>query len=249
MSVLVPCYNNQDIIEDCLGSVRWADEVVVVDSFSTDRTCEIARRYADRVLQHKYHNSATQKNWAIPQVTHEWVLIVDTDERVSPQLRTEIEQVLASPGVFVGFRIPRANHLLGRPLHHGGSWPDYQVRLFRRDLGRYQDREVHAHVDLEGPCGTLTGPFIHYPHRTLTSVRRVLLQRYTTWESLEKHKQGVRFRWDQLAVRPAGAFVYRYALKQGFRDGWQGFLMAVIWTCYVFITYLKLRRLQQGGRS
>jgi glycosyltransferase involved in cell wall biosynthesis len=249
LSVLTPCYNNEDIIEDCLRSVRWANEVVVCDSVSTDRTCEIARQYADRVIQHEYRNSAAQKNWAIPQVTHDWILIVDTDERVTPELRAEIERVLESPGERVGFRIPRANYLFGRWLRHGHNWPDYQLRLFRRDLGRYQDREVHAHVLLGGACGTLVNPLAHYPHRSLANLRRVILERYTTWEALERHKQGVRFRWYQLLVRPPGAFVYRYVLGRGYRDGWQGFLMAVVWSMYVFITYLKLRALQARSHA
>lgn len=249
LSVLIPCFNNEDIIEECLQSVRWADEVVVCDSFSTDATCDIARRYADRLLQHEYRNSATQKNWALPQLSHDWVLIVDTDERVSESLRAEIERLLTSDASYTGYRIPRANYLFGRWLQYGDSWPDFQIRLFRRDRGRYQDREVHAHVLLDGPCGSLVSPLLHYPHRSLAGLRRVILQRYTTWEALEKNKRGVKFRWTQLIVRPLGAFVYRYGLRGGFRDGWQGLLMAGVWTMYVFISYLKLRRLQQEKRG
>lgn len=245
LSVLVPCRNNADIIEECLRSVRWAEEVLVCDSFSTDETCTIASRYADRVVQHDYRNSASQKNWAIPQAAHQWVLIVDTDERVTDALRQEIESVLEAPGEVVGFRIPRANHVFGRWLRHGDNWPDYQIRLFHRDRGRYEDREVHAHVLLDGPCGTLRSPLLHYPHRSLGTMRRVLLQRYTTWEAQEKNKRGVRFHWHQLLVRPLGNFVHRYVLRQGYRDGWQGLLMAGIWSVYVFITYFKLRALQQ----
>ena len=248
LSVLIPCFNNEDIIEDCLRGVRWADEVVVCDSCSTDRTCEIAGRWADRLIRHEYRNSATQKNWALPQLTHDWVLIVDTDERVSPELHAEIDRALRDPGDAVGFRIPRANYLFGRWLRHGHHWPDYQVRLFRRDRGRYADREVHAHVALDGACGTLQNPLLHFPHRSLAALVRVILQRYTTWEAMEKHRRGVRFHWYQLLLRPPGAFVYRYLLRQGFRDGWQGLLMAVVWTTYVFITYLKLRSLQHGSR-
>ncbi|MDQ2744525.1 MAG: glycosyltransferase family 2 protein [Chloroflexota bacterium] len=246
LSVLIPCCNNEDIIEDCLESVRWADEVVVCDSFSTDGTVEIAGRYQARVIQHLYQNSASQKNWAIPQVRHPWLLIVDTDERVTPELRTEIEGVLADSGSAAGYRIPRATYLFGRRLRHGNAWPDYQLRLFRRDLGRYNPREVHAHVILDGSEGTLSQPFQHFPHRSLGGLRRVILQRYTTWEAMEKQKQGMRFRWRYLVIRPAGCFVYRYILRRGFRDGWQGLVMAVVWTCYVFITYLKLRVLERS---
>jgi hypothetical protein len=173
-----------------------------------------------------------------------WILIVDTDERVSPALRHEIERVLEDPGGRTAFRIPRANHVFGRWLRNGGNWPDYQIRLFRRDCARYQDREVHAHMIVEGEVGTLRNPLLHFPHRSLGSFRRVLLQRYTTWEAMEKHKQGVRFHWHSLLIRPAGAFADRYLVKRGYRDGWQGLFMASLWLVYVVMTYLKLRKLQ-----
>jgi hypothetical protein len=179
------------------------------------------------------------------------VLIVDTDERVSPALRVEIERVLESPGKCIGFRVPRANYVFGRWLRHGDEWPDYQIRLFRRDAGRYEPREVHAHVRLEGPCGTLSHPLLHYPHRSVGNLRRALLQRYTTWEAIEKRRQGVRFHWHQPLVRAPGAFAYRFLYKGGFRDGWQGFVMAAVWSAYVFITYLKLHQLEraEGARG
>jgi glycosyltransferase involved in cell wall biosynthesis len=248
LSVLVPCFNNEDILETCLRSCIWADEIVICDSFSMDGTLSIAQRYAHRILQHPYRNSASQKNWAIPQVTHEWVLIVDTDEQITPQLRHEIESVLEDPGDIAGFQIPRANHLFGYRLRHGSDWPDYQIRFFRRDAGRYEDREVHAHVLLEGPTGTLRNPLLHFPHRSLRDLRRVILQRYTTWEALERHKRGKRFHWYHLAVRPPAAFTYRFVVKQGWRDGWPGLFMATVWSCYVLITYLKMRALEHEKR-
>lgn len=247
ISVLIPCFNNEDIIEDCLRSVRWADEVLVCDSYSTDRTVEIARRSADRVIQREYGNSASQKNWAIPQAAHPWVMVVDTDERVSPELRAEVEKLLEAGDDSVAYRIPRANHIYGRWLRHGGEWPDYQIRLFRRDRARYQQREVHAHMVVDGAIGTLQHPLLHFPHRSLAGFRRVILQRYTTWEATEKHRQGVRFHWHSLVIRPPGAFVQRYLVKGGYRDGWQGLFMATLWFLYVIITYLKLRKLQRTG--
>ena len=249
VSALVPCFNNEDVIEACLQSVRWADEVIVCDSFSSDGTIDVARRYADRVVQHEYKNSAIQKNWVIPQATHEWILIVDTDERVTASLRSEIEHILTEGPNYVGYRIPRANHIFGRQLKNGGSWPDYQLRLFRRDLGRYETREVHAHVILDGSVGTLEFPLIHFPHRSLGNLRRVILQRYTTWEAMERDKRGIRFRWYQPIVRPPSAFVYRYIIRRGYRDGWQGLLWALVWACYVFITHIKLRQIQRGNRT
>ena len=243
ITVIVPCFNNAAYIEACLQSVAWADEVLLVDSFSSDGTLEIARPYISRVLQHAYENSARQKNWAIPQAKHDWVFVVDTDEQVTPHLRREVEAAVSRDSGFTGYRMPRKNIVFGRWLRHGGYWPDYGIRLFRKQRGRYQARQVHADILLEGPCGTLTSPLTHYPHRSLKVIKRTLLQRYTSWEALQKFEEGTRFRWSHLAVRPAGAFLVRNFVKAGYRDGWQGWLMSGVWGLYVFITYWKLRAL------
>ena len=247
LSVIVPTGSRDDVIEDCLRSVRWADEVIVVDSFSTDRTLDIARRYADRVLQHEYGFSALQKNWAIPQASHEWVLIVDTDERVPAALRDEIERILRHPEPHAGYRIPHANIVLGRELRGAGYYPDYQVRLFRRDAGRYDLRRVHAHIVLDGSCGTLQSPLLHYSSRSLDQTMRNLLLQMTTWEAAQRiqnvravGKPTPRWLWASLLLRPAAAFWLRYIRQGGWRDGYHGLVASMIWALYVAITYMKI---------
>ncbi len=244
VSALIPCYNSADVIEACLESVAWADEILVCDSYSTDETLEIARRYTDRIVQHEYVNSAAQKNWAIPQARHAWVLIVDTDERVTPTLRREIERTLTPTCPYDGFNIPRLNHVFGRPIHHGGHYPDYQLRLFRRDRGRYRERQVHAHVDLQGECGVFSAPLLHFGQRDVEQTTRVLLLRYAAWEAAQKNADGIRFRPHQLLVRPIGAFVARYIVMRGFLDGTAGLFWALTISAYVFLTYAHLWRLQ-----
>lgn len=245
LSVLIPCGNSFDVLEDCLKSVIWADEVVVVDSYSTDGSLAIAERYATRILQHEYVDSATQKNWAISQVSNDWLLIVDTDERVSPDLRNEIQNALAEPGQFVGFRIPRLNHAWGTALRHGGNYPDYQLRLFRKDRGCYQARRVHAHVVLNGPCGTMAHPLIHFGQRSLDQVVNHLLGQFATWEAEERLDQGARFsRW-AAASRPFAAFLYRFFWLRGFLDGVPGLLMAGCWAAYVFVAYGKMWEIER----
>jgi glycosyltransferase involved in cell wall biosynthesis len=253
LSVIVPTGSRADIIEDCLKSVSWADEVIVVDSFSNDGTLEIARRHATRVLQNEYGFSAKQKNWAIPQATHEWVLIVDTDERVPAELRREIEQVLCSSGPYVGYRIPRLNILFGGPVKSAGYYPDYQVRLFRRDLGRYDMRRVHAHVQLDGSCGTLQAPLVHYAHRSLDQTLRNLLILMTTWEAEQRELQltarGKPSTYQlsvNLLMRPAAAFALRYFGQGGWRDGYRGLIVSMIWAMYIAITYMKVWERSQG---
>jgi glycosyltransferase involved in cell wall biosynthesis len=245
LSVLVPCGDSVDVIEECLRSVTWADEIVVVDSFSTDGTIDIAKRYASRILQHEYIDSATQKNWAIPQVSNNWVLIVDTDERVNGNLRAEICRILTDPGEFVGFRLPRLNHAWGCPLLHGGNYPDYQLRLFRRDKGRYQSRRVHAHVLLDGPAGTIQNPLLHFGQRNVHQVTQHLLGDFTTWEAEERYRQGKRFSIPQTIGHSVAAFVYRYFWLRGFQDLIPGFFMAGFWAAYVFLTYAKMWELER----
>jgi glycosyltransferase involved in cell wall biosynthesis len=247
LTVIVPTGSRADIIEDCLRSVRWADEVIVVDSFSTDGTVEVARRYADRVLQNEYGFSAKQKNWAIPQASNEWVLIVDTDERVTVELRDEIEQVLRAQSPHAGYRIPRLNILFGAPVKSAGYFPDYQVRLFRRDNGRYDMRRVHAHVVLDGSCGTVKAPLVHYAHRSLDQTLRNLLILMTTWEAEQREAQ-VRARGASpartlpidLLLRPIAAFGLRYFWQGGWREGYRGLIVSMIWAMYVAITYMKV---------
>ena len=136
VSVLLPTYNCAKTVRTTLESVKWADEILVADSFSTDSTLEVCREYGTRVIQREYHNSASQKNWALPQCRNEWVLQIDSDEVLSPELRDEIEKAMATaaPGVHA-FRMPRRNHMLGRWVRYGGVYPDYQTRLLRRDRG------------------------------------------------------------------------------------------------------------------
>ncbi len=245
LTAIVPTGNRVDVIEDCLRSLTWVDELLVVDSFSEDGTLAIAERYADRILQRAYVNSAEQKNWAIPQATHDWVLIVDTDERVSPSLRAEIETVLSAPlPTHVGYKIPRRNFLLNREVRHTGYYPDYQIRLFRRDDARYASRQVHAHVQLNGSCGTLSAALIHYAHRSIDQTVRNLLLRMTTWEAEHRieHAAGAlpRFLPLQLLFRPIAAFFLRYVGQKGYRDGMAGLVLSVLWAIYVALTYIKI---------
>ena len=243
ITVIVPTGNRVDLIEDCLQSVSWADELLVVDSLSSDGTMEIAEKYADRILIHEYGYSARQKNWAIPQAKHEWVLIVDTDERISPALAEEIRDVTNNPRNMDAFRLPRLNYMLGEPVRNGGDFPDYQIRLFRRDHCRYQDRRVHAHLSVDGAVGTLAEPIIHYAQRSVNQVLGNLLLQMTDWEAEERLRNyprpfvGMYF---TLLLRPFAAFLLRFFWKGGWRSGYRGLISSLIWAIYIAITYMKI---------
>jgi glycosyltransferase involved in cell wall biosynthesis len=240
LSILVPCYNNAALIEECLRELRWADELVVCDSFSTDGTLEIARRYADRVIQRRYDTSARQKNWAIPHCRHEWVLLVDSDERPEPGFAEEVRALLRAPAPGMdAWRVARKTYLLGRWTRTPDLWPDYQVRLFRRDLGRYQDRAVHAHMQVPGAVGTLRHALLHYSTPSL-SKQIATLNRYTDYEVQELIKAGRRFRWRDLLLRPPAILLYKYVWRRGYASGFRGLFVSVYAAFYCFLTYAKL---------
>src|SRR4051812_30492174 len=182
LTVLIPCKDEVQHIRACIESVRsMADEILVADSGSTDGTLEIIHAMRGcRVVEREYVNSADFKNWAIPQASHEWVLVVDADERMTPELAEEIRNLLAFPARYNGYSIRRGNFFLGHPIRHCGWNTSRLVRLFRRDASRYETRRVHANVVVEGGIGELRKPLVHH---TALDLDRFLAkqQRYATW--------------------------------------------------------------------
>ncbi len=251
ITALIPTFNEQANIAACIASVEWADEVFVIDSFSEDETPRIAAEAGARVVQHEYVNSATQKNWAIPQAAHEWVLIVDSDERVTPALRAEIAAVLAADargesGVDDGYRIGRLNHFLGRRVRYCGWQNDTCLRLFRRDRGRYQDREVHADVIIEGTVGRLENKLLHYTFTNFDQYMRKF-NRYAIWAAGDRGQSTRKVRWHHLLLRPVARFLKQYFLKRGFLDGRVGLVVCMLAAFSVFMKYARLleRQLNQ----
>lgn len=255
ITALIPALNEARNIVACLESVKWADELFVVDSFSADATPALAAAFPHdppvRVVQHEYVNSAAQKNWAIPQASHEWVLIVDADERVTPELRDEILATLAaiaSPDSAAepaadGYRITRANTFMGEPVNHSGWGGDDVLRLFRRDKGRYQDRHVHADMIIDGRVGHLRGKLSHDTMQGFEPYMRKF-DRYTSWAALDRAAKTPRVGWTHLALRPMARFLRQFVLKRGFLDGKVGFMISSMAAFSVFMKYAKLWELR-----
>jgi glycosyltransferase involved in cell wall biosynthesis len=241
LTVLIPALNNAGSIVTLLNDVKWADEILVVDSFSADDTMRLCSELGARVIQHRYENSAKQKNWAIPQCSHPWVLLIDTDERLSTAMQEEIQSILKKgiPEGVDAYRVARQTMFLGRWMKVMNLWPDYQTRLFRKSVGRYEEKEVHADVRVPGRVATLTTSLIHNATPTL-SKQINLLDRYSTYQALELRKQGRYFRSFDLIVRPVGAFVYLYVLRLGFTEGIRGLFIAFHTMAFSFFTYAKL---------
>lgn len=248
LTIIVPTYNCERTLRACLESARWADEVLVVDSFSNDRTLEIARELADRVVQHEYVNSATQKNWVIPQATHAWVMVLDSDERIPEPLRRRIQQLLTSPRPHDAFRLRRRSYFFGRLIRFSGWQNDRMVRLFRRDVGRYEDLHVHADVTVPGSIGEIGEYLIHDPYEDVSDYLDTL-DRYTTWAAKDLLERGRRARWYTFVFRPGFSFFRNYILRAGFLDGLHGFLLCYLSAFYVLVKYVKLWRLHHTASA
>ena len=247
LTVLIPCFNSEKVVRPTLESVKWADEILACDSFSTDGTLNLMKEYGARIIQHEYINSAAQKNWAIPQCKHEWVLIVDTDEVLEPGLKEEIQEVLKNENSAVqAYRISRKNFMYGQWVRFGGVYPDYQTRLFRKGKAQYQTKEVHAHMIVEGEIGTFKHHFLHNGFKDIQDWF-LKMTRYTRYEAEEFRKQGKSFSLWKAVLLPPLVFLKRYIFELGLLDGLRGFLLAVLDSFYYFMIYMRLfeRRSQQ----
>jgi glycosyltransferase involved in cell wall biosynthesis len=249
LSAVVIAQNEERNIERCLESLRFADEVVVVDAYSEDRTAQIARSHGARVLYRAWHGFAAQKQFAVDQAGGDWILVVDADEEASGELAREIRSVVdGDPAVSAaGYRIRRENFFMGSPMRHGPWRDDYNVRLFRKGKGSVSPRPVHEGIVLSGEAGTLRSPLFHYTHQTLSeSFRR--LNRYTTLEAGERAGRR-RIGLFDVIVPPFGVFLRYYIIGGCWKAGTRGFLLSAITAMYRSVLYAKTYLLQTESRA
>lgn len=239
VSVTIITRNEAAHIEACLASVDWADDRVVVDCGSTDDTVVLAERAGARIVVHPWPGYSAQKNFAAEQARHDWILSIDADERVTPELAAEIQQALESPSA-TGFRIPRMTWHLGRWFRTTDWYPDYQLRLYHRQHARWKVRHVHESVELDRtPPGQLSHPLRHYAYRDLAH-HVDTMNRYTTLAAEDMFERGRRAGLSALVLHPAAAFLRNYVLKRGIVDGVPGFVVSVMNAYYVFLKMAKL---------
>ena len=241
VACIVITKNEEQNIADCLASARWADELIVVDAESADKTVELAHASGAKVFVRPWPGFGLQKNFGMAQASSDWILILDADERVTEELRDEVRACLDrwQPSAPVACRIPRRNFFYGAWVRRAGVYPDYQVRLFRRGSAQYNNVAVHENLLVEGAIGTLGGPLDHYTERRIQDhFKKFSL--YTTLAAQEKAKRVRTVRWIDLAFRPLVVLVKTYVLKQGFRDGVRGLIVCVFASMYTFVKYAKL---------
>ena len=246
LSAIVLTKNEERNIVECLEGLRWADEILVLDSGSEDTTVPLAGSLGARVERRPFDNYPRQRNAALELAQGQWAFFVDADERVDEGLAEEAQEAIGR-GEEVGFWIPRRNYIFGRWIRHAGWYPDYQLRLFRRDRGRYDERrEVHELVLLDGPAGYLENPLIHYNYDNLAQfIERQ--ERYTQIEAEYLYREGTRAKARSVLVQPWREFWRRYISLSGYRDGAYGLLLSLLMGYYEGVKYLKLRRLQRKG--
>lgn len=252
ITAIIPTFNEEVHIKEALESVLWCDEIIVVDSFSTDRTLEIVKSFPQvTLLQHEYEHSAAQKNWTIPQANHPWIFLLDADERPTPELVREIKGILTNGTSLSGFWIFRRNHFMGKRIDYSGWQSDKVIRLFKRDECKYQNKHVHAEIESTGKIGLLREKLIHYTYKDVTSYLKKA-DRYTTWGAMDRYhkfeKKGRRIGLLYLVLRPLGRFVRHYVWRLGFLDGTHGFVVSALAAYNVFIRAVKIWRLQNGEK-
>jgi glycosyltransferase involved in cell wall biosynthesis len=245
LSVIIIARDAEPMIRRCLESVAWADEIVVVENGSADRTADIARELGAKVHQTAdWPGYGQQKNRALGLATGDWLLSLDADEWVTPGLRDEIRSAIAGGGETVAFRIPRKSSFCGRFMRHSGWWPDYVVRVFKRGSGRFSDDAVHERVIVEGRIGSLRECIMH---EAITDLDQMLgkMNRYSSASAAEMHKQGRRGSLISALFHGGWTFVRTYFLRLGFLDGREGFILAAANAEGAYYRYLKLALLNK----
>lgn len=247
LTAIVPTFNEESNISDCLAGLGFADEILVVDSFSTDRTVELARAHPrTRVLQHAYAGNGPQCNWAMEHAAHPWILIVDADERVSPELAAEIAKVLREGPRADLYRLRRKNIFLGREIRGSGWGRDRLVRLFKRGAARYPERRVHADIEAGGVrAPVLAAPLTHFTVRSLDQYLEKL-DRYARWGAEDLYAEGRRAGVIEIGLRPLWRLVRSWVLEGGFRDGLPGVILCGLQAYGVFLKWSMLWELQRS---
>ncbi len=241
LSLIIITFNEEENIRDCLESAKWADEVVVVDSRSSDRTVDIAKSYTDKVYNSDDNSYSSKRNFAIEKAKGDWILWLDADERITDELKHEISKVINSPQAkYDAFLINRKSYFINKFISHCGWFPDYGLRLFRKSTSiRFDNLRVHEKPVFKGKTGKLNSVLLHYTDLTFEHYISKL-NSYTTKSSLDLNDKGIGSTFYDIVFRPVFTFIKMYFLKLGLLDGYTGLVLCTLSSMHVFVKYSKL---------
>ncbi len=251
LSAVVITRNEEANIERCLRSLRVADEIIVVDSGSTDRTVAMAESLGARVYTKLWTGYGPAKKEGVGRASGKWIISLDADEELSPELAEEIDGIIQRENEYDGYYIKRKTNFLGRWIYHCGWYPDYLLRLFKKANGDFNDSVVHEKVVLNGTAGYLKGEILHYSYKSIEQYFEKF-NNYTTMGAEEAYKSGKSAEWYHIAFKPPVAFIKYYIMKLGFLDGLEGFIISVLSAAAVMVKYAKLKeiiRQEESGDS
>jgi len=243
LSIVTTAHNSENFLDDCLKSVAFADEIIVVDNESTDKTVEIAKKHQAKVFKH--HNNPKQlnesKNFGFTKASHEWILSLDPDERVENDLKKEIEYILSKEDIPLnGYKIPRHNVIFGKVIEHGLWYPDYQLRLFRKGRGKFPDIHNHEALEITGDPGVLKGHIQHHNYQTITQYVQKIDKQYSDNEvDTYLDRQGKIYWYDAIRF-PMQDFLSNYFARQAYKDGLHGLVLSILQAFYMFIVFAKI---------
>ncbi len=245
ISAVIITYNEEKDILQCLESLNWADEIIVVDSGSTDNTVDICRKYNAKIYTHSWPGYVAQKNYALQRASFDWVISLDADERLSNELIMEIKSVLSEDKPqFDGYAMPRRTFYLGKWINHSGWYPNYQLRLFRKSLSVWDGNDPHDYVRTSGSRGYLKAAILHYSYENVND-HLSKIAAYTSIMAQGAYRDGARFSLFKMITESVTKFFSCYFLKRGFLDGFQGFVISILGTYYIFIKHLKLWEIER----
>lgn len=243
LSVVTMTRNSQDKIKDCLESVSWCDDIVIVDDFSQDQTLQIAREYTDRIYQRKWENEGRQRNFAYEQARNKYILSLDSDERVTPELKEELIQLIKAGFKYNGYNIPHRNYIGSTWIRYGGWYPNLKLKLFKKSEFRYEEAEYHPRAIMEGERKNLKGEIIHLAYRNFSDFV-LKINHQTNYEAKKWLRDKRKASLIRVLRKASDRFWKAYLLKQGFRDGGLGFMMAFFNGFYQILTYAKYTELK-----
>jgi len=247
LSVVVSAYNEEKNLEDCLKSVREiSDEIIVVDNTSTDKTNSIAKKYADKVFVRENNLMLNvNKNYGISRATHDWVLLLDADERVTKELAQELKSLLSKDTELDGYTMPRKNIIFGKWIEHTGWYPDRQLRLFKKGKGKFAEKHVHEMIEVNGEVGELNEAIYHLNYKNISQFLDKMIRIYTISEAENLIKNGYKVKMSDTILIPTKEFVKRFFAEEGFKDGAHGLILSCLMAFYHLVVFVRVWELSK----